>query len=356
MISQQEGGRACRSARPHKRYALRRRLSRLGGEGISRRKTMKSCLRALTVLLVCPPLLWALPLSCTRGGGSPADSSRLKVITTLFPLYDFARNVAGDKARVTLLLPPGMEPHSFEPKPGDMLKVMSADLLVYSGKSMEPWVEGILKGVENKNLLIVDSSTGINLVEQREATDKDDHGHGHGKADPHVWLDLSKAEKMVDNILEGLVTKDPTNREYYKGNAEAYKVRKREMDEKYRTTLLTCKNRMFVHGGHFAFGYLANRYNLHYISAYRGSPDAEPTPKRLIELKNVLKRFNLHYVFYEELITPRVAEIISRETGAALLKLHGAHNVTREELEKGITFLSIMENNLNNLMVGLECQ
>ena len=161
---------------------------------------------------------------------------------------------------------------------------------------------------------------------------------------------------MVDNILEGLMTKDPANREYYKGNAEAHKAKLREMDEKYRGALSTCKTRMFVHGGHFAFGYLASRYNLRYVSAYHGSPDAEPTPKRLIELKNVLKRFNLHYVFYEELITPRIAEIISRETGAALLKLHGAHNVSREELEKGITFLSIMEDNLNSLRVGLECQ
>ena len=257
---------------------------------------------------------------------------------------------------MTLLLPPGMEPHSFEPKPGDMLKVMSADIFVYSGKSMEPWVEGVLKGVENRNLLTVDSSNGVTFKEQQETADKDSHEHDRGKIDPHIWLDLSKAEKMVDNILEGLMMKDPDNREYYKGNAEKYKVRLREMDEKYRGALSTCKKRMFVHGGHFAFGYLAGRYDLHYVSAYHGSPDAEPTPKRLIELKNILKRFNLHYVFYEELITPRVAEVISRETGAALLKLHGAHNVTREELEKGITFLSIMENNLNNLRVGLECQ
>ena len=112
---------------------------------------------------------------------------------------------------------------------------------------------------------------------------------------------------------------------------------------------------MLVHGGHFAFNYLARRYGLEYIAAYSGSPDAEPTAKRLIEMKRVLARQNVHYIFYEELITPRVAEILSKETGARLLKLSGAHNVTKEELATGTTFLDLMEKNLRNLREGLEC-
>jgi zinc transport system substrate-binding protein len=311
----------------------------------------------MTVFLVCL-LLLAVPilLSCQRGVESRADGGKLKIITTLFPLYDFTRNVGGDRVHVALLLPPGVEPHSFEPKPGDMLKVAGADLFIFTGKSMEPWVDGILKGVENRKLLVVDSSKGIDLIEQGGDAHKDHRGHDHGRTDPHIWLDLSKAEKIVDNILEGLTEKDPTNEKYYRKNADSYKAKLLEMDEKYRGALSTCKKRVFVHGGHFAFGYLAGRYNLQYVSAYHGSPDAEPTPKRLIELKNVLKRFSLHYIFYEELITPRVAEIISRETGASLLKLHGGHNVSKDEKDKGITFLSIMEGNLKNLRVGLECQ
>jgi zinc transport system substrate-binding protein len=356
VISQQKGRRGCHSAWAYKGYGLRRRISRLAKEGIPRRKTMKLCSRILTASLACLFLMASFFVSCQRGVESPAEGGRLKAITTLFPLYDFAKNIGGDKVRVTLLLPPGVEPHSFEPKPGDMVKVMAADLFIYTGGSMEPWAEGILKGAENKNLLVVDASRGIDLTQQRAGVEEDDHGHDHGKTDPHIWLDMSKAEKMVDNILEGLIKKDSTNREYYTRNADSYKTRLRELDARYRSALSTCKKRTFIHGGHFAFGYLAKRYNLHYISAYHGSPDAEPTPKRVIELKNILKRFNLHYVFYEELITPRVSEIISQETGAALLKLHGAHNVSREEMDKGITFLSIMEEDLKNLRVGLECQ
>jgi zinc transport system substrate-binding protein len=310
----------------------------------------------LTALLIYLLLMVPLLASCQKGVEPPTDSGRLEVITTLFPLYDFTRNIGGDRVHVTLLLPPGVEPHSFEPKPGDMLKAARANLFIFTGKSMEPWVDGILKGMENKKLLVVDSSKGIGLIEQRKTADEDDRGHDHGRADPHIWLDLSNAEKIVDNILEGLTNRDPSNRDYYRKNADSYKARLSEMDEKYRSNLSTCKKRVFVHGGHFAFGYLAKRYNLRYISAYHGSPDAEPTPRRLIELKNALKRFSLHYVFYEELITPRVAEIVSRETGADMLKLHGGHNVSRDEMDKGITFLSIMEDNLKNLRVGLECQ
>jgi zinc transport system substrate-binding protein len=293
--------------------------------------------------------------NCQKAEQPATEQKKLNIITTLFPLYDFTRNIAGDKAQVTLLLPPGVEPHSFEPKPGDMLRINKADAFIYTGKYMEPWVEDILKGMDSKKLIIVDTSKGIVLNEEKE-DEKGHDKHRHGKIDPHVWLDLSNAGKIVDNILDSLIQKDPGNRDYYTKNAWAYKIKLGEMDKKYRETFSTCKKHTFIHGGHFAFGYLANRYNIQYIAAYHGSPDAEPTPKRLIELKNKLKQYDLKYIYYEELILPRVSEVISRETGATMLKLHGAHNVSKEEMDKGITFLAVMEENLKNLKVGLECQ
>jgi zinc transport system substrate-binding protein len=113
---------------------------------------------------------------------------------------------------------------------------------------------------------------------------------------------------------------------------------------------------MFIHAGHFAFGYMARRYGLQYIAAYGFSPDAEPSPKKLIELVKTLKKHGLAHLYYEELITPRVAETIAKETGASLLMLHGAHNLTKDEFEKGVTFISLMEDNLKNLKAGLQCQ
>ncbi|MCX5814534.1 MAG: zinc ABC transporter substrate-binding protein [Proteobacteria bacterium] len=308
------------------------------------------------LLILALSLAMISMISCGKKEQSPTGQKKLNIVTTLFPLYDFTRNIVGDKAQVTLLLPPGIEPHSFEPKPGDMLRINSANLFIYTGKYMEPWVEGILKGLDSKKLFVVDTSRGIVLNEEKE--DKKDHDdkHGRGKIDPHMWLDLSNAQKIVDNILDSVIQKDVANRDYYTKNAAAYKTKLSEMDAKFRETFSICKKHTFIHGGHFAFNYLAKRYNLQYIAAYHGSPDAEPTPRRLIELKNKMKQYDIKYIYYEGLILPRVSEVISQETGATMLKLHGAHNISKEDMEKGITFLVVMEENLKNLKVGLECQ
>jgi zinc transport system substrate-binding protein len=174
--------------------------------------------------------------------------------------------------------------------------------------------------------------------------------------DPHFWLDFANAGKMIDSILEGLVKKDPNNKDLYRVNAEQYKTKLNDLDRKFKETLSRCKKKIFVHAGHFAFGYLARRYGLTYVAAYGFSADAEPSPKKLIELTKTLKKHGLNHIYYEELITPRVAETISKETGAALLMLHGAHNLAREEFERGVTFISLMEGDLKNLEIGLQCQ
>ncbi|HAM50239.1 MAG TPA: zinc-binding protein [Nitrospiraceae bacterium] len=297
--------------------------------------------------------------SCKTRDTAIMKEKKISVITSLFPLYDFARNAAGQKAVVTLLLPPGVEPHSFELKPGDILKLNGADIFIYTGKFMEPWVDDALAGIHNPNLVVVDSSAGIPLLWDSGEDQLQEHDHKGNErgADPHIWLDFSNAQRMVDTIRDALVKKDPADKDYYVRNAETYKGRLNKLDEKFKASLSHCRKNLFVHGGHFAFQYLAKRYGLKYLSAYPGfSPDAEPTPRELAELTNRLKEEGLHYIFYEELIRPNVAETLAKETGAHLLMLHGAHNVTREEMERGVTFLSIMEKNLENLRIGLQCQ
>jgi zinc transport system substrate-binding protein len=258
-----------------------------------------------------------------------------------------------------LLLPPGVEPHGFEPKPEDIIRINTADIFIYTGKYMEPWAEKILKGIDNKALVIVDSSKGITLIKGVE-----DHGHAHGhghdhahEMDPHIWLDFENAQKMVDNMLKGFIAADPANEPIYRKNAGNYKSLLIELDNKFREGLALCKTRYFIHGGHYAFGYMAKRYGLHYISAYHGfSPDAEPSARKLVEIIRKMKKHDTNYVFYEGLISPRVAEVIAKETGANLLLLHGAHNLTRDDWEKGVTFIQLMEHNLANLRAGLQCQ
>jgi ABC-type multidrug transport system fused ATPase/permease subunit len=181
--------------------------------------------------------------------------------------------------------------------------------------------------------------------EHHEGSQKD-HGNGHhdhGAYDPHIWLDLGNATKMVDTITEGLCAADPQGSELFRKNAAAFRERLSALDAKFRETLGTCGKKTIIHGGHFAFGYLAHRYGLEYVSAYEGSPNAEPTARKIIALKKKMDENGIRYVYFEELINPKVSELLSRETGATLLYLHGAHNLTKDEFEKGATFISLME-------------
>lgn len=269
------------------------------------------------------------------------EERKLKVVTTIFPLYDFARNIGNGSCEVTLLLPPGVEAHSFEPKPTDMARIDNADIFIYTGKSMEPWVGRILKGISNKSLLVIEAGQGISLINN----------------DPHIWLDLSYAQVMVDNILAGFIQKDPADKELYNMAAGGYKARLAALDSRFKTGLAHCRQNTFMHGGHFAFGYLARRYNLKFISAYKGlNSESEPSPKVLAALSDEMKKNNIRIMYYEELASPRTAKVIAQETGAKLLLLNSGHNLTKEQMRKKVTFLSMMEQDLGNLKIGLQCQ
>ncbi len=307
-------------------------------------------------------LLLAALASCGPRRESAPSAGRLQVVTTLFPLYDFARAVCGAKGDVSLLLPPGVEPHSFEPKPGDVVKINEADIFVYTGDFMEPWAASIIKGALRADLVVVDASRGAMLRQESKNHGQSAEGrdaaasHDGAPVDPHIWLDLGNAQVMVDNILAGCVRKDPKNRSFYEENATAYKAKLRELDEKFRKGLASCETRLFVHGGHYAFNYLARRYNLSYVSVYGFSPDAEPSPRHLADIVQEIRRHKIKYVFYEELLQPRMAETIAQETGARLLPLNGGHNVTKEDLQKGVTFIGLLERDLDNLRAGLQCR
>jgi zinc transport system substrate-binding protein len=240
-----------------------------------------------------------------------------------------------------------------------MVRIQGADIFIFTGTFMEPWVDKVIKGIDTKRLAVVDTSKGITLLHGTNTHDEHGHGHhdGRGSPDPHIWLDLSNAAKMLDTIAAEYIARDPRNRDYYVNNAHEYKKKLEDLDRKYKSELSRCGNRVIIHAGHFAFEYLAKRYDLKYISAYKGfTPDAEPSPRGLAELVRTIKKFNSRYIYYEELIEPKIAETISKETGCGLLMLHAAHNVTKDEIDKGVNFISLMEKNLENLKVGLQCQ
>jgi len=308
-------------------------------------------MKKLLFLLI---LLIALLSLCSCQQRQQRHSEKLLVVTTLFPLYDFARQVGGDRIEVSLLLPPGVEPHSFEPTPDDILRINRADIFIFTNKYMEPWAVHMTDSIAKKSL-VVDASRGVTFYPALENADAEDSHHDMG-ADPHIWLDFDNDRIIVDNMLTAFVAKDPSNRDYYTANATAYKAKLADLDKRFKEGLSQCATRDFIHGGHFAFGYMSRRYNLHYQSAYALNPDAEPTAAKLTDLIKQIRHSGLQYVYTEELLSPRVAETIAAETGAGLLKLNGAHNITKSEFDRGVTFISLMEGNLKNLRTGLQCQ
>jgi zinc transport system substrate-binding protein len=312
-------------------------------------------------LLAC--LLLLLCMSCKQDSVEPGTSGKIRVVVSLFPLYDFTRTIGGDKVEVSLLLPPGLEAHSFEPKPDDIIRANKADLFIYTNRYMEPWAADIINGLDTRKTLVVDASRGAHFLQAGRSIEHDHETANHGREqnagegmDPHIWLDFENARIMVDNILSGLVAKDPAHRDYYTANAKAYQEKLRKLDDRYRTGLSRCAKRIFLHGGHFAFGYLANRYGLRYESAYAVSANAEPSPAKIALLIRQIRENGLRHIYTEELVEPRIAETLSRETGVTILKLHGAHNISKDELAGGATFLSLMEHNLTNLRTGLQCR
>lgn len=286
-----------------------------------------------------------------------AQNKKIEIVTTLFATYDFVKQIAKDNVNVSLLIPPGVESHTFELKPQDIIRINKADIFVYTGKFMEPWVEDILKGITNKNLVVIDVSQGVELISGETHDEAGEHGQGHGGKDPHIWLDLANDQIIVNSIAKALIDKDSKNKTFYLINAKDYNAKLADLDLRFKQTITSAKYKTIVYAGHFVFGYFAKRYGLTNISPYEGfSPNAEPSAKAIATLVNKLKTSGMKYVYYEELIDPKVARMISLETGAKLELLHGAHNVSKDELSKGVTFIAIMEDNLKKLKVGLECQ
>jgi zinc transport system substrate-binding protein len=312
----------------------------------------------------------------TENTNSTYDEN-LSIITTLYPQYDFTRTIAPD-ADIELLLPAGTEPHSYEPTPRDIEAIKSADLFIYTGESMEPWVEDLIADLPEDNIL--DLSNSITLMEsdhvheddhshdehgdehshEHEEEGKDemheDHDHEHGEYDPHYWLDFTNAVTMVETIFDKLSEIDSTNADTYSSNSQILVAQLTELDENYANTLAQCEEDTVIIAGHSAFGYLTERYGLIQEAAQEFSPNAEPSSTRVVELIELINEKGAGAVFTEELLSDRLAQTISTETGAQVIQITPAGNISRADLDANITFIDIMESNLESFATGLSCR
>lgn len=337
---------------------------------------MKKNIAFLLVLTLIFTVITAVIIN-VKNPTNKKNGDKIEVIATLFPQYDFAKQIGGDKVNVTLLLPPGAESHTYEPTPQDMVQINNSDLFVFTGEEMEPWADNLIAGMKD-DIHVLDLSKTVKLINMEEFEeehegeghehDQENDGHEHEHEhehenehehhhsyDPHIWLNPQYAIKMVESIEKELCMIDPENADYYKNNANQYINQIKELDSEFEQTINNSSNKKIAFGGAFAYAYFVERYDLDFISAYDSCGEtAEPSTAKIKEVIDYINNNKIPVVFYKEYTTGNIARTISEATGAKMLVFNTVHNVSKDEIQNGASYVSIMRENLENLKQALQ--
>lgn len=316
----------------------------------------------------------------------PLKEEPLKVVTTVFPYYDFTRQISGGliesgQVELELIVPAGIDSHSFEPTPADIIKIQDADLIICNGGAMEQWFERVLDSLDTQNQQVITMMDYVDTVEEEivEGMEAEEHDHSHDHVHPagvpkegeeghlyddgheqeieydeHIWTSPVNAMTLSEVIAGTLCEMDESNQEIYRENLAEYEEKLSALDQKFRDIAEHGKRRLVVFGDKFPLRYFFDEYGLEYRAAFSGcSTDTEPSAKTIAYLIDKVRELDIPAVYYLELSSHRVAEIIGEETGAEPLLFHSCHNVTRREFDSGVTYLELMEQNAVNLSKGL---
>ncbi|EOH95331.1 metal ABC transporter substrate-binding protein [Enterococcus pallens] len=280
-------------------------------------------------------------------------NDKLQVMTTFYPMYEFTKEVVGDKGEVELLIPAGTEPHDYEPSAKDLAKIAESDVFVYNSPELETWVDNLTDTVDDKKTTVIEASKNISLMEGSEEEEGEEgHDHSH-ELDTHVWLDPVLAIKEVETIRDDLSKKYPDDKAAFEKNAEAYIKKLQDLDQQYQTAFADASNKTFV-TQHAAFGYLAKQYGLTQEAIAGVSPDQEPSPARLSELKHYVDENQVSVIYFEENASSKVAETLSQETGVKLEVLNPLESLTDQQIKDGESYLTVMEKNLSALKESIK--
>lgn len=307
-------------------------------------------------------IIMTIIVMCFKTESVVKNEEKLQIVATLFPQYDFAKQIVKDKADVKLLLNSGVETHNYEPTGKDMITILSgSDMFLYTGTNLEPWTEKIVPNLESTNCKIVNVSDGIELItieefEERHINseiliEEHEEEHKHQEIfDGHIWQNPKNAVKMLDNVLKALCEIDPDNAEYYTKNAEEYRNQILELDGELRNIVNQSERKEIAVGGEFAYAYLVEEYGINFVSVYTNCGEGEdPSIAKVKSVIDYINKYNIPVVYYEELSEGTVAKMIAEETEAEPLVLYSIHNGDTEK----DTYVSLMSKNLENLKKGL---
>lgn len=294
--------------------------------------------------------------SAQNAAGGDNNDEIMSVVTTIFPPYDFVRQIAGDKAELTMLLSPGTESHSYEPSPQDIIKIQEADIFIYVGGESDEWVKDILDSADTSSMDIIAMMDSVKVAyeEPVNSVETDDKDEEEPEYDEHIWTSPVNAIAIVQDITAALCRADSSNSSYYDKRASDYIDKLSSLDEQLHQVTDGAKRNTIIFGDRFPFRYLADQYGLDYYAAFPGcSTDTEASAATVAFLIDKLKEDNIPVVFYIELSNEQMTDAICEATGAKKLLLHSCHNVTKDDFEAGVTYVSLMEQNIRNLKEAL---
>lgn len=313
--------------------------------------------KSLSIFVILTMAMFYLSGCANENVNQPSadlKEGKIKIYTTLYPLYDFAEKIAGDRAVVENIVPPGVEPHDFEPSVKDMMMLNEADLLIYNGAGFEGWVEKTASAVNNNKLKIVEASKNVELLQMdEESSHTEEEHHAEGGWDPHIWLDPNRAKIQAETIKNALVEIDPEHQEVFEKNYQSLVQQFDELDTSLQNLRAHVQKKEVV-VSHASFGYLTHTYGLQQISIAGLSPSSEPTQRELQKIIETIKEHQVNYILFETLVSGKVADVVKHEVGAKALTLNPLENLTQDEVAKGKDYFSIMKENIEVLKTALE--
>ncbi|WP_079479288.1 metal ABC transporter solute-binding protein, Zn/Mn family [Halobacillus salinus] len=312
--------------------------------------------------------------ACSQGNEAATDKSNeddIHIYTTVYPIQYFTEQIAGDMAQVESILPPGTDPHSYEPTTKEMIEFAGADAFIYNGAGLEGYAKTISDTIETEGVDILEASAGVPLEEdihsfeadegQVDEGEQENHnhdeekghdGHQHGENDPHLWLDPLRSIQMADNIRELLVEIEPEEAETFNHNFERLKQKLEDLDHDYHKTLgILPKDDIIV--SHAAYSYWEKAYGLNQIPISGVSPSNEPSQKEVESIIETAEKHELNHILFEQNITPKVANVVKNEIGAESLRIHNLSVLTEEDIENEDDYFTLMRENLAKLKEAL---
>ncbi|MFW5433068.1 metal ABC transporter substrate-binding protein [Paenibacillus apiarius] len=322
-------------------------------------------------LLACAFLI--VLAGCGNGAQQGIVEGKVNVVTSFYPIYYMVGEIGGEHVNAINLIPAGVEPHDWTPKSRDLQNASKSQLLLVNGAGFEGWLDDFVKGLDSgSQVKTIEVSKGVALIEadgaheeseehaheeghgeSHEEGHEENHDHDHGSTDPHTWVSPKSALVMAKNVKDALVQEDAAHQADYESNYDKLKSKLEAIDAKYEESLKNVKHRDIV-VSHHAFGYLCRDYGLTQHAIMGITPDAEPRAQDLLRLSKLVQEKGLKYVFFEELVSDQLAKTLASEAKADILVLSPLEGLTKEQADAGDNYLTLMERNLQNLLLALQ--